>query len=129
MTRVPSRRTPAVIARFVRSPDFPKNYDLPKLSGAPLGILVYKSRFLPFSCRLASSSRGVPGCSWPLQESWRQYQERESAVFQPAFFSEIAFTLWLVVKGAKPLALNLPRTAPESRLRRYENPFVSSVAR
>jgi len=26
------------------------------------------------------------------------------AIFQPAFFGEIALTLWLIVKGAKPPA-------------------------
>ena len=35
-----------------------------------------------------------------------QYQDNEFTLFQPAFFGEIAFMLWLVIKGAKPPALD-----------------------
>jgi hypothetical protein len=41
--------------------------------------------------------------------AWRiapQYQDKLFVIFQPAFFGEIALTLWLVIKGAKPPALN-----------------------
>jgi hypothetical protein len=40
-----------------------------------------------------------------------QYQEKVNAYSQPAFFSEIALMLWLVIKGAKPSA---PDTATSS---------------
>jgi hypothetical protein len=83
------------------------------LAGAwlfPLGILVYKSRFLP---RFLAVWLIIAGCAWLLLTFTAflapQYQEREFAVFQPAFFAEIAFTLWLVVKGANPPALAVPR--------------------
>jgi hypothetical protein len=33
-----------------------------------------------------------------------QYQDKLFAIFQPAFFGEIALTLWLLIKGAKPPA-------------------------
>jgi hypothetical protein len=35
-----------------------------------------------------------------------QYQDKVDTYSQPAFFGEIAFMLWLVVKGARPLALD-----------------------
>jgi len=35
-----------------------------------------------------------------------EYQDKLFAIFQPAFFGEIALTLWLIVKGAKPPALD-----------------------
>ena len=33
-----------------------------------------------------------------------QYQNKLFGILQPAFFGEIALTLWLVIKGAKPPA-------------------------
>src|SRR5437763_91223 len=37
-----------------------------------------------------------------------QYQDKLFVIFQPAFLGEIALTLWLVIKGAKPPPLNAP---------------------
>jgi hypothetical protein len=31
-----------------------------------------------------------------------QFQDKVSAYGQPAFFGEVAFMLWLVIKGARP---------------------------
>ena len=33
-----------------------------------------------------------------------QYRAKVFAISQPAFFGELAFMLWLVIKGAKPPA-------------------------
>ena len=33
-----------------------------------------------------------------------QFQDKVSAYGQPAFFGEVAFMLWLVIKGARPPA-------------------------
>jgi hypothetical protein len=41
-----------------------------------------------------------------------QYQDKVFTFTQPAVFGEIAFMLWLVIKGAKPPALDA--TAPSS---------------
>jgi hypothetical protein len=35
-----------------------------------------------------------------------QYQDKEFVIFQPAFFGELALMLWLLIKGAKPPALD-----------------------
>lgn len=83
------------------------------LAGAwlfPLGTLVYRSRFLP---RFLGVWLLVAGCGWLVLCAtgflWPQYQDRELALFQPAFLGELALMLWLVIKGARPRALE---TAP-----------------
>ena len=35
-----------------------------------------------------------------------EYQNKLFGILQPAFFGEIALTLWLVIKGAKPPAID-----------------------
>ena len=69
----------------------------------PLALLVYRSRFLPRFLGVwlalggfAYVALSVSGVLWP------QYQDKVFAISQPAFFGEIAFMLWLVIKGAKP---------------------------
>jgi hypothetical protein len=37
-----------------------------------------------------------------------QYQDRVNTFSQPAVFGEVAFMLWLVIKGAKPAAAEGP---------------------
>jgi len=81
----------------------------------PLALLVYKSRFLPRFlaawlvldgfCYLALSLAGV---------LWPQYQAKVFAVSQPAFFGEIALMLWLVIRGAKPPALDATALSPST---------------
>jgi Domain of unknown function (DUF4386) len=80
------------------------------LAGAwlfPLGTLVYRSRFLP---RFLGAWLFIAGCCWSIMGFTAfllpQYQDKEFAIFQPAFFGEIALMLWLVIKGAKPPALD-----------------------
>ena len=36
-----------------------------------------------------------------------QYQDKVFTYAQPAFFGEVALVLWLVIKGAKPPALDV----------------------
>jgi len=76
------------------------------LAGAwlfPLGTLVYRSRIVP---RFLGVWLLIAGWCWLIlgltAYLFPQYQDREFAFFQPAFFGEIALTLWLVIKGAKP---------------------------
>ena len=49
--------------------------------------------------RLRVVTLGLTGILLP------QYQNKVDTYCQPAFFGEIAFMLWLVIKGAKPQAL------------------------
>jgi hypothetical protein len=72
----------------------------------PLAVLVYRSRFLPRFLGVwlvlggfAYIALSLTGVLWP------QYQAKVFAVSQPAFFSEMALMLWLVVKGARPPAV------------------------
>lgn len=82
------------------------------LAGAwllPLAALVYRSRFLP---RFLGVWLAIAGLGW-LTLSFAailapEYQNRLFTILQPAFFGEIALTLWLVIKGAKPTAINTP---------------------
>jgi hypothetical protein len=73
----------------------------------PLALLVYRSRFLPrfLGVWLAIDGfayiiLGLTGVLLP------QYQDRVFSYGQPAFFGEVAFMLWLSIKGAKPPALD-----------------------
>ena len=73
----------------------------------PLALLVYRSRFLPrflgvwlALCGFAYITLSLVGTLWP------EYQSRAFAISQPAFFGEIALMLWLVIKGAKPPAMD-----------------------
>jgi hypothetical protein len=79
------------------------------LAGAwlfPLATLVYRSRFLP---RFLGIWLAIGGLGWLVLSLTAilapQYQDKLFAIFQPAFLGEIALTLWLVIKGAKPPAL------------------------
>ena len=69
----------------------------------PLAILVYRSRFLPRFLGvwlvfngLAYLTMSFTGILLP------QYQEKVFTYSQPALAGELALTLWLVIKGAKP---------------------------
>ncbi len=73
----------------------------------PLAWLVYKSRFLP---RFLGVWLALGGFAYVIlcvtSILAPQYQGRLFSYFQPVFFGELAFMLWLLVKGAKvrPLA-------------------------
>jgi hypothetical protein len=71
----------------------------------PLALLVYRSRFLP---RFLGVWLALVGFAWVILSLTGvllpQYQDKVDSYSQPAFFGEIAFMLWLVVKGARPPA-------------------------
>ena len=71
----------------------------------PLGLLVYRSRFLP---RFLGMWLVLAGFAWVILSLTGillpQYADRVSTYSQPAVLGEIAFMLWLLIKGAKPPA-------------------------
>lgn len=73
----------------------------------PLAVLVYKSRFLPrflgvwlMVNGLAYVALSLTGVLLP------EYQGSLFLYSQPALFAELAFMLWLLIKGARPPALD-----------------------
>jgi hypothetical protein len=73
----------------------------------PLALLVYKSRFLPRFLGVWLALAGVGWIALSLTGVLLpQYQGKVDTYSQPAFFGEIAFMLWLVIKGARPPALD-----------------------
>src|SRR5712671_831856 len=73
----------------------------------PLALLVYRSRFLP---RFLGVWLALAGFAWVILSLTGvllpQYYDKVFTCTQPAVFGEIAFMLWLVIKGAKPPALD-----------------------
>jgi hypothetical protein len=71
----------------------------------PLGVLVYRSRFLP---RFLGVWLGLAGFAWVILSLTGillpQYADKVNTYSQPAVLGEIAFMLWLLIKGAKPPA-------------------------
>jgi hypothetical protein len=71
----------------------------------PLALLVYRSRFLP---RFLGVWLAIAGVAWVILslsgELLPQYQDRLFTYSQPAVLGELAFMLWLVIKGATPPA-------------------------
>jgi hypothetical protein len=71
----------------------------------PLALLVYRSRFLP---RLLGVWLALAGLAWVILSLSGivspQSQDRLFVYAQPALFGEIAFMLWLLIKGANPPA-------------------------
>ncbi|HEY6269432.1 MAG TPA: DUF4386 domain-containing protein [Candidatus Acidoferrum sp.] len=72
----------------------------------PLALLVYRSRFLP---RFLGVWLALAGFAWVILSLTGvlspQYYDKVFTFTQPAVFGEIAFMLWLVIKGARPPAL------------------------
>jgi hypothetical protein len=77
----------------------------------PLALLVYRSRFLP---RFLGVWLALAGFAWVILSLTGillpQVQDKVYAYSQPAFFGEIALMLWLVIKGARPPALDATAT-------------------
>jgi hypothetical protein len=71
----------------------------------PLALLVYKSRFLP---RFLGIWLALAGFAWVILSLTGillpQYADKVNTYSQPAVLGEIAFMLWLLIKGAKPPA-------------------------
>jgi hypothetical protein len=70
----------------------------------PLAILVYRSRFLPRFLGIWLALGGLAYISLSFVGMlYPQYEDLVYKFSQPAFFSEIAITLWLLIKGANPI--------------------------
>jgi hypothetical protein len=72
----------------------------------PLGLLVYRSRFLP---RFLGAWLIIAGFAWLILSLTGillpQYQDKVNNFSQPAMFGEIVFMFWLLIRGAKPTPL------------------------
>lgn len=73
----------------------------------PMGMLVFRSRFLP---RFLGVWLIVAGFAYLILcftgLLLPQYQNKVFTYCQPAFLGELAIMLWLLIKGSKPPALN-----------------------
>jgi hypothetical protein len=73
----------------------------------PLALLVYRSRFLP---RFLGAWLALGGSAWVILSLTGvlspQYYDKVFTYSQPAAFGEVAFMFWLVIRGAKPPALD-----------------------
>jgi hypothetical protein len=73
----------------------------------PLGLLVYRSRFLP---RFLGVWLALAGFAWVVVSLTGvllpEYADKVYTYSQPAIIGEIAFMLWLVIRGAKPQAVD-----------------------
>jgi Domain of unknown function (DUF4386) len=68
----------------------------------PLAILTYRSRFLPRFLGVWLAINGFAYVVLSLTgELFPQYQGKVFLLSQPALFAEVAFMLWLVIKGAR----------------------------
>jgi hypothetical protein len=79
----------------------------------PLALLVYRSRFLP---RFLGVWLAFAGFAWVVLSLTGlllpQYADKVDTYSQPAVIGEIAFMFWLLIKGAKPPALDTAQTEP-----------------
>jgi len=102
---------------LVRGGDFLSAFDKPHLRDQqniaaemlwgvwlfPLAALVYRSHFLPRFLGVWLALGGFAYVMLSLTgELVPQYYGKVFSYAQPAFFGEIALTLWLLIKGAKP---------------------------
>ena len=73
----------------------------------PLALLVYRSRFLP---RFLGVWLALAGFAWVILSLTGvllpQYYDKVFTFTQPAVFGELAFMFWLLIKGARPPALD-----------------------
>ncbi len=67
----------------------------------PLGMLVYRSRFMPRFLGVWLALGGAAYIALSLAGIlWPEYQSTVSTYSQPFTIAEVALTLWLVIKGA-----------------------------
>jgi len=79
----------------------------------PLAMLVYRSRFLPRFLGVWLFINGIAYVVLCLTgELFPQYSNKAFLISQPALFGELAFMLWLVIKGAKPQAMGAAGLTP-----------------
>jgi hypothetical protein len=73
----------------------------------PLALLVYRSRFLP---RFLGVWLSLAGFAWVILSLTGvllpQSYDKVYSFTQPAVFGELVFMFWLLIKGAKPQALD-----------------------
>jgi len=73
----------------------------------PLGLLVYRSRFLP---RFLGVWLALAGFAWVILSFTGvlspQSYDKVYTLTQPAVFGELAFMFWLLIKGARPAAVD-----------------------
>ena len=73
----------------------------------PLAILVYRSRFLPRFLGVWLTINGFALVVLSFTSLlFPQYKDIVYKIAFPAMLGEIALMLWLVIKGAKPQAVN-----------------------
>jgi len=78
----------------------------------PLALLVYRSRFLPRFLGVWLALGGFAYLALSLAGVlWPQVQGKVFEISQPALFGEIALMLWLVIKGARPQAVDTAATS------------------
>ncbi|MGA8478299.1 MAG: DUF4386 domain-containing protein [Chthoniobacterales bacterium] len=74
----------------------------------PFAVLVYRSRFLP---RFLGVWLTINGFAYVILSLTGfllpQYEDQVFTISTPARFGELAFMLWLVIKGARPPALDV----------------------
>jgi hypothetical protein len=79
----------------------------------PLALLVYRSRFLP---RFLGVWLAIDGLAYVILSLTGvlspQYYDKVLTYAQPATLGEVAFMLWLVIKGARPPALDATASSP-----------------
>jgi hypothetical protein len=82
----------------------------------PLGLLVYRSRFLP---RFLGAWLAIGGFAYVILSLTGvlcpQDHDKVFIISQPALFGELVFMLWLVIKGAKPPALDATALSSAAR--------------
>lgn len=70
----------------------------------PLGMLIYKSRFMPRFLGVWLVLGGLSYVALSLTGVLvPAYQDKVFKISQPAMFGELAVMLWLLIKGARPL--------------------------
>jgi hypothetical protein len=81
----------------------------------PLGLLVYRSGFIP---RILGVLLMLHGFTYPVNSFTSlllpQYEHMVSRWMMPLTFGEVVFTLWLLIKGAKPKPLAGPASSAAS---------------
>lgn len=75
----------------------------------PMGLLTYKSGFLP---RFIGVWLLINGAAYVILSMtgifFPEYQDNVFMYAQPALFGEVAITLWLLIKGAAPVSHPVP---------------------